>query len=87
MDVSIIIPYNEDRGYLDEAIRSAVMQDYPRNRYEIIVQEGDHFLGKNINDALRRAKGRYIKVLAEDDLLTPNCIGDLLSGMNCHRCV
>jgi len=76
MDISIIIPYNKDRGYLDEAIFAAQNQDF-KGTYEIIVWHGDYGVAKNFNDALQVAQGRYIKGCAEDDLLTTNCLTDL----------
>ena len=81
MKVSIIIPYRKDRGYLKEAVDSASNQDgfTIGVDYEVILQKGEYRLGKNINDAVKKAKGRYIKILADDDLLTPNCLLDLYS--------
>lgn len=37
MDVSIIIPAYQSGKYLSRAIRSAIDQNYPKNKYEIIV--------------------------------------------------
>ena len=79
MKVSIIIPYNEDRGFLKEAIASAESQTF--KDFEIIQQFGSGNVSKNINDGLRKAKGKYIKILAEDDLLLPNCLQDLHDGI------
>ena len=73
--VSIIIPYLKDRGWLKDAIESAEKQDF--DSFEVIIQQGDCTLGKNINDALEKAKGDWIKILAEDDLLPENSIRDL----------
>ena len=81
MKVTIIIPtLDGDRdGLTQHAIASAQTQDgfTLGVDYEVIVQQGDFFLGKNVNDAVKIAKGKYIKVLADDDLLTPNCLKDL----------
>lgn len=76
MKVSIIIPYNKSRGFLGDAIKSAEHQEGWRlgKDYEIIVQHGDYTLGKNMNDALKKAKGKYIKGLADDDMLAPGCL-------------
>jgi GT2 family glycosyltransferase len=76
--VSVIIPYNIDRGYLSDAIRSAENQTVS---CEVIPWQGDYWLSKNINDAIRTSTGDYIKILAEDDLLTANCIEDLYNGI------
>ncbi|HDY90146.1 MAG TPA: glycosyltransferase [bacterium] len=79
MKISIIIPYNEDRGFLKEAIASAEAQTF--KDFEIIKQFGKFNVSKNLNDGLKKAKGKYIKILAEDDLLLPNCLEDLHKGI------
>lgn len=77
MDVSIIIAYNVKRkDYLKAAIRSAEGQQFSGS-FEVIVQQGDYVVSKNINDAIKRARGRYIKLLGEDDLLTNDCLETL----------
>jgi GT2 family glycosyltransferase len=68
--VTIIIPYNIDRGFLTDAIKS-VPEDV-----QLIVSQGDGNWPQNFNKALPQAEGRYIKYLHEDDMLTPNCIED-----------
>lgn len=79
MKVSIIIPFNIDRGWLSLAIRSAERQEeWKLNEdYEIIIQQGDCHVGKNFNNAVARSKGDYIKGLAEDDMLAPGCLKTL----------
>ena len=79
MKVSVIIPYNEDRGFLKDAVMSCKNQKgFTLGKdYEIILQRGDCYVGKNVNDAVAKAKGKYIKKCDEDDLLTPNCLKDL----------
>lgn len=67
MLISIIIPYNKSRGFLEQAIKSVNEQTY--NDFELIVQQGDCSVGKNFNDGLKKAKGELIRFLAEDDLL------------------
>ena len=78
MKVSIIIPYNDDRGFLGEAVSSAEHQEGFKlgSDYEIIVQHGGT-LGENVNEAIKKAKGEYIKILADDDLLAQGCLRDL----------
>ena len=81
MEVTIIIPtLDGDRdGLTQYTIAAAQTQDgfTLGVDYEVIVQQGDFFLGKNVNDAVRKAKGKYIKICADDDLLPPNCLKDL----------
>lgn len=75
MEISVIIPYRDKRKTLAEAIESVVRQDF--HSHELIVHQGEYNIGKNINDAVTKAEGKYIKILADDDLLTENCLKDL----------
>jgi len=76
MKVSIIIPYRQCRGYLAEAVASCEHQEGWKlgKDYDIIVQHGDCGLGANMNLALKKAKGKYIKACADDDMLAPGCL-------------
>lgn len=71
--VSIIIPYKEDRGWLNEAIDSVHRQTY-KGKIELIEAQGDYCVSKNINRGFNEVSGKYVKFFAEDDLLTPICI-------------
>lgn len=73
--VSIIIPYNVDRGWLNEAIESVHTQTY-LGEIELILCKSKKNVSANINDGIRAASGEYVKYLCEDDTLTPNCIHD-----------
>ena len=66
--VTIIIPYNRDRGYLQDAIDSV-----PKD-VQLILSKGDGTWPENFNKALPEAKGEFIKYLHEDDMLTENCV-------------
>ncbi len=61
--VTVIIPYLENRGWLQEAIDSVP------EWCELIVEQGDHNKSVNFNRALKKATGDIIKVLDEDDKL------------------
>jgi hypothetical protein len=74
--VTIIIPYNIDRGYLKDAIASV-----PEGT-QLLLSKGDCYWGENFNKVLSQATGDYIKFLHEDDMLTPNCIEDSVRAMN-----
>ena len=65
---TIIIPYNRDRGYLQEAIDSV-----PKD-VQLILSKGDGTWPENFNKALPQAKGEFIKYLHEDDRLTMDSI-------------
>lgn len=64
---TIIIPFREDRGWLQNAIDSVENQTF--SDYELIIQQGDHNQSKNVNNALKKASGQYIYILHEDDEL------------------
>lgn len=75
MDVTVIIPYKNDRGWLQEAINSV-----PKN-VQLILSQGDGNWPQNFNKALPQAKGKYIRYLHEDDMLSTNCIEDSVKGL------
>ena len=77
VDVSVIIPYHQDRGYLFDAIESYEAQEFTGTSELILSHNPNFSLGDNFNAGLARAKGKYVKNLPEDDLLTPNCLQDL----------
>ena len=68
--ITIIIPYNKDRGYLQEAINSVPK----RNDVELLIMQGNGLWPENFNKALHFATGDYIKWLHEDDQLLPGAI-------------
>ena len=59
--VSIIIPYKDNRGWLDKAITSVENQTY--SNIELIVSQGDNGVSKNLNKGIKKATGDYIKYL------------------------
>ena len=77
MDVSVIIPYHQDRGYLFDAIESYEAQEFTGTSELILSHNPIFSQGQNINAGLKKANGKYIKILHDDDLLTPNCLQDL----------
>ena len=78
--VSVIIPYNEDRGFLQFAIESVKNQTY--GDVECLPVFGDRTAGANFNEGLKIASGDFVMVLAEDDWLLKNAVADLVAGMN-----
>jgi len=73
--VTVIIPYNIDRGYLKDAIASVP------DGVQLIVSQGEGNWPQNFNKVLNQAEGDYIKYLHEDDMLTPNCIVDSVKAI------
>lgn len=80
MDITIIIPFDKDRGFLNEAVKSAENQVFNGN-YEIITAGSPLSQAKNINIALKKARGKYIKILHEDDRLTEDCLQVLFDNV------
>jgi glycosyltransferase involved in cell wall biosynthesis len=39
--VSVVVPMRNERGYIERCLHSLADQDYPRNRYEVIVVDGN----------------------------------------------
>jgi glycosyltransferase involved in cell wall biosynthesis len=74
MKVTVIIPYNVSRGYLEEAIESLENQTY--DDIEILIEHGDCLASENFNRGLEKATGELVRYLCEDDLLTTNSIAD-----------
>ncbi len=66
--VSIIIYYDVDRGWLNEAIRSVRQQKYD-GKIELILSTGNGSASANLNEGIKKAKGEYLRYLSEDDLL------------------
>ncbi len=73
--VTVIIPYNKDRGWLNEA-KGSVPEGV-----QLILSKGDGNWPENFNKVLSQATGKYIKYLHEDDMLTPNCIEDSVKAI------
>lgn len=77
--ISVIIPYNKDRGYLDVCLRSIRDQTY-RN-FEIIEAHSPGRQGQNFNAGLKKAKGEFIKSVHDDDWLPADALQSLLDGI------
>lgn len=75
--ISIILPYNKDRGFLHEAIASVELQTF--KDYELVLYQGDGSVSQNFNAAIDKSRGEFLKFLAEDDQLTPDSLEILIS--------
>lgn len=73
--VTVIIPYKEDRGWLQAAIDSVPPT------VQLLISQGEGNWPANFNKVLDLAKGKYIRWLHEDDMLTPNCIADSVATL------
>ena len=82
MKISIIIPYQKDRGYLSEAVESAHEAiKFAEVEGEVILSQSDKGVSYNLNRGIERAKGEFITYLCDDDLLPPEAIKHTLDGM------
>ena len=77
--ISVIVPYNKDRGFLQNCIDSIKSQTY--KDVELVIAYGDKSVAANFNDGLSRARGEYCKFVTEDDWLPKNSLQDLADGI------
>lgn len=70
--ISVIVPYKEDRGYLDHALESLDAQT--SQDYELILSQSDNSAGYNFNRGVEKAKGEFVVYLCDDDLLINNSL-------------
>jgi glycosyltransferase involved in cell wall biosynthesis len=80
MDISIILPYDKDRGFLQRMIDSIEAQKFS-GTFELVLAQGDKPVTQNFNDGLKRAKGKYFKLAGEDDTHEPNSLQHLFNGI------
>lgn len=78
--VSVIIPYVHDRGYLQEAMDSVHRQDY-KGEIELILSQSNNGVSYNLNQGIRKATGKFITYLCDDDLLPNNAIACMVEAM------
>lgn len=80
--VSIILPYDRDRGFLQRMRDSITAQTYPD--IELIEVYADRPVAVNFNAGLAIAKGELVKVVGEDDWLPTTSIQHLVDGIGDH---
>jgi glycosyltransferase involved in cell wall biosynthesis len=73
--VTVIIPYRENRGYLQLAIQSVKTQTYEGD-IQLLEMKSNNTVGENLNNGIVLATGDYITYLCDDDLLPANAIAD-----------
>ena len=76
--ISIILPYNKDRGYLAHALNSIDRQTY--KDIEVIQSFSPNSVGYNLNEGIKKAKGDLITYICDDDMLPPNAIEDTVNN-------
>lgn len=78
MKVGIIIPYKEDRGWLNEAKESIARQTYAgEGNIKAVYSQSDDTAGYNFNKGIEALDDcDLIRYLCEDDRLTPSSIED-----------
>ena len=77
--VSIILPYDKDRGYLQRMRDSIEAQTY--KDFELIEVHNDLPVATNFNIGLGLVCGEFVKVVGEDDWLPPTSLQDLVDGI------
>lgn len=78
--VSVILAYNKDRGWLNEAIDSVnnqIIPDWLEIQF-IKIHGKNRNASQNMNAGLALATGQFIKFLSEDDRLPESSIMDLV---------
>lgn len=78
MKVSIIIPYKEDRGFLDACLRSIDAQTY--KNFEVIESKSDAGVSENLNNGIKRATGDLIRYVCDDDMLTRDSLFETVTN-------
>ena len=82
IDCTVIIPYDKDRGYLSEAIESVEKQT---KKVNLILSQGFQNKQKNINNALKKVKTKFVKLLDEDDILLPDGLELLVNNIDDYQ--
>ena len=77
--ISVIVPYNKDRGYLSQCLDS--IRDQTNAEFELIESFSPGTLPENFNAGLKKAKGEFIKMVQDDDWLPYNALKHLADGI------
>ena len=77
--ISVILPYDKDRGYLQRMRDSIHAQTY--RDFEIIEVHSPSPVAVNFNVGLEMSEGEFVKVVGEDDWLPETSLQDLADGI------
>jgi glycosyltransferase involved in cell wall biosynthesis len=77
--ISVIVPYNKDRGYLAHCLSSIRVQSY--TDFELLICKSNESLPINFNNGLSRAKGEFIKMVQDDDWLPVDGLKHLVENI------
>lgn len=83
-DVTVIIYYLTDRGWLKDAIQSVRNQKY-NGKIQLLLESGGT-ASENLNNGIRKATGKYVRYLSEDDLLPQYSIHQQVEKLEENEC-
>lgn len=76
--ISVIVPYNKDRGFLTKCVDSIQLQTLA---CELIMSQSEKSAAYNFNRGLERATGEFVKVVGDDDWLPFDAAANLVNGI------
>jgi len=77
--VSVIVPYKVNRGHLGQCLDSIKAQSY--TDFELIESQSEGSLPVNFNRGLKKAKGKFIKMVQDDDWLPVDGLKHLVENI------
>lgn len=81
--VSCIVLVSRTGRYVDECLESVDDQTYPHVEKVVIENRDKHLtIGQGWNQGIRQAKGEYVAVLGDDDILHPDYFKELMAVRN-----
>jgi succinoglycan biosynthesis protein ExoA len=70
--VSVIVPMRNEEGYIGRCLRSLAAQDYPRDRFEVLVVDGDSTDGsRGVAEQVARETGLPLRLISNPRRSTP----------------
>lgn len=90
--VSVIIPMRNEAGHIGACIDAVLAQDYPRDRFEILVVDGD---SDDDSAAVLRGYGEALRVLRNPSRIVPTAMnigigaarGEIIARIDAHTVV